>query len=237
MITLPAQFNILNLSIQTFGLFLLFGFVLLAFIVWKEGKNDGFDEERLFDLLLLSMLSAVLLSRAFYATNNVTSGRAFFEQIYKVWLPGYNLYGALFGLLIPLFVMCKRWKWSIYRILDIFSLGLSLSLAIIVLGFVGLQGKYEFLFAFSSWIFLFALLSKFRTSKIKSGYAFSLFLLLNALLSMIFFTHNTSLTFYLVLVTLASAVFLFRWRTLNYDRAHIKRIASRVKAKLTRKKD
>ena len=49
---MPAQITIQNFTIHTFGIFILVGFLLLAFGVWSEGKKDGFSEEKLFDLLL-----------------------------------------------------------------------------------------------------------------------------------------------------------------------------------------
>src|SRR3989344_2010720 len=232
---MPAQITIQNFTIHTFGIFILVGFLLLAFGVWSEGKKDGFSEEKLFDLLLLTIFSAILFSRFFYALGTATTFEALVNKIYKVWEPGYSLTGALVGSLVPLYGFCKAWKWSFYRIIDIFSLGLSLALAVVFLGYVGLQGKFEFLFAFAGWIFLFAMLSSFRNSKIKSGYVFSIFLALTAALGFIFFRDRQYLIFYGLLVTLSFVVFLFRSKLTNNDTL-IERIISAVKGKTREQK-
>ena len=231
---LPSQILAQNFTINTFGIFVLLGFLMFAFVVWSEGKKDGFSEERLFDLLLLSVFSAIFFSRLFYAFTTATTFEALVNTTYKVWQPGYNLTGALVGSLIPIYVLCRLWKWSFYRIIDIFSLGVSLGLAMALLGYVGLQGKFEFLFAFAGWVFLFAMLSSFRNPKFKSGYVFSIFLAITAILGFAFFRDRQHLIFYGLLVTLSFVVFLFRWRLANYGDTFIERIIGRIKSKTRR---
>ena len=154
MTNLPAQINLYNLTFNTFGLFMLFGFILLAYVFWKEGKGDGFDEERLFDLLLISLISSLFFSRLFFAISAKISFLLVPTHIAKFWTPGHNMLGAFAGLILAIYILCKIWNWSVYRILDIFALGLSLGLSVILLGYVGLQAKFEFLFAFAAFIFL-----------------------------------------------------------------------------------
>ncbi len=216
---------------------MLLGFLFFSFVVWSEGKTDGFDEEKLFDLILVSIVSAILFSRIFFANKLSASAEDFFGRVYRIWEPGYNRLGALVGFLLPVFVLCQRWKWSFYRIVDILSLGISLGLAVVVLGLVGLQGRFEFLFAFAAWIFLFALLSNIRNTRIKSGYAFIIFLAMNALLGLIFFSDKQNLIFYLLLVTLSTVVFIFRWRLANYDSKIIAKLTRRAKSSAGREED
>ncbi|MBT6401740.1 hypothetical protein HN803_08050 [candidate division WWE3 bacterium] len=234
---LPATINIANLSFHTYGIFILFGFLLFTFVIWSEGKKDGFNEEKLFDLILITIVSSILFSRAAGIWGTTTSAGEYFTKFYQVWNPGYNFLGAMFGFLFPIYVLTKVWKWSFYRIVDIFALGASLGFSVILLGFVGLQQRFEFLFGFAAWIFLYALIANIRNKKIKSGYGFSLFLLVNTLLGLVFFRDPSNLIFYVSLVTLATAVFIFRWRKTNYDTKLITRIIERVKEFPRRKKD
>ena len=234
--TFPSQIQILNLSLNTFGIFVLLGFLLLAYVVWKEGKRDGFTEEKLFDLLLLSLTFAILLSRAIFAFYTSRNSGEFFGHILKIWTPGFNPYGALVGFIVPIYILCKSWKWSLYRILDIFSLGASLALSVILLAFVGFQSRFEFLFAFAFLIILFVLLSKLRIEKIKSGYTFCLFLLGFSGLGFVFFRQKNDLIFYSVLVTLASVVFLFRWRLENETSGLVGTAVRAVKARISKQK-
>jgi hypothetical protein len=106
-------------------------------------------------------------------------------------------------------------------------MGVSIALSVITLGYVGLQGKFMYLFAFAAWMFLFVFLAALRNVKIKSGYGFCVFLLLNAILGAYFFGVGSNLLFYISLVTLGSVVFLFRWRLSN-DKT-VSRIIARIK--------
>ena len=187
MISIPQQFNINGFTISTFGIFSLIAAILLFFVVWKEGREDGFDSEKLFDMFLISSFFGLLLSRVFFNFNHALSSEEFFSHIYKFWIPGFNPLGALIGFLGPVFIFSKLWNWSIYRLLDIFSLGTSISLSIVSLSYITLSLKYELLFAFSAWIMLFVLLTKVRNTKVKSGYSFSIFLVVSAIIKHFFF--------------------------------------------------
>ena len=236
MITLPSQIQILNFSINTFGIFILLGFLLFAFVTWKEGRGDGFTEERLFDLLLISLTVSIILSRAIFAFYTSRSSGEFFGHILRVWTPGYNFYGALAGFLVPIYLLCKKWKWSLYRILDVFALGFCLALSVIFLAYVGFQAKFEFLFAFAFLIVFFAVLSKIRTQKIKSGYTFCSFLLGISALGFVFFRQKQDLIFYSILVTLAFVVFLFRWRLSNETSRIVGTAIGAVKTRIGKQK-
>ncbi len=190
MYSVPSTIIIYGIEIHTFGLFLLMGLLLMAFVVWSEGKKDGFSEERLFDLMLVSLVSSVLFSRIGFAFNHVVSFKDFITHVYKIWTPGFSYLGGLIGFIIPMLILPRIWKWSVYRLLDIFALAFSLAFSVIVLAAVGMQSKFEYLFAFASWILLFAVLSKLRSIKVKSGVVFSLFLLLNAVLAKLFFKES-----------------------------------------------
>lgn len=208
--TLPETIQIASYNINTFGLFLLLGFLLASFVVWQEGNKDGFDEEHILDTLILSTLVGVLFSRFVFA---VSSGATLIEALrhtYKVWTPGMDIFGGFVGVLTPIYFLSRFWKWSIYRIYDIFSLAWSLGLAIIMLGYVGLQQRFEFLFAFAAWLLIYATLVKVRNSKIRSGAVFSLFLTINAGLGVWFFNQSRYLLFYVLLVTISAVNLYFR---------------------------
>ncbi len=211
-ITLPTIIKFGQSNISTFGLFLLFGFFLVAFVAWQEGRKDGFDEERVFDILLVSTVSGLIFSRLFFALFSRASIGEALNHTLKFWTPGMDIYGALLGVFLPIYLLCKYWKWSIYRIFDIFSLAWSLGLAVVMLGYVGIQQRFQFLFAFASWLVIYGLLSKLRNSKIRSGGVFALFLLVNVLLGVIFFRDYKYLIFYTLLVTLTVVVLYFRER-------------------------
>jgi hypothetical protein len=194
-------------SLKSFGIFAIFSFVLFIFVVWSEGRRDGFNENKLFDLILTATLSSFLISRIFCVIS-VKFGAA--RGIEIAYCPNnLNFYAFLIAFLLCLTVFSKIWKWSLYRILDIFSLGFLVSISIIFLGYVSLQQKFFYLFFFSGALILFAIFSALRNKKLKSGDVFSIILLIVVLFSCIV-RASVGLPFYVLLITLSCVVFCFR---------------------------
>jgi DnaK suppressor protein len=196
---LPTYFVVHGYKIYTFGIFLFLGFVLVAFVVWQEGRNDGFDEEGLFDLFLISILVSLVVSRVFFSVQHHFSLRLTLLHAIRFWVPGFDVSGAILGFLMSVFYLTKRWRWSGFRILDIFSISLSLGASLAALGYVALQKDFRFLLVFAACLFMYAGFSKLRDYKLRSGFAFSLFLFLNVLLWACFFRSMENLILYVLL--------------------------------------
>lgn len=209
---LPDAINIFNLHIYTFGVFLVLGLLFSIFVIWYEGRKDGFDEDKFFDLFVISSLSGLFLGRIFFVFRNNYIFEAGLIHIIKFWTDGIDPVGVFIGVFIPLFIFSRYWKWSIYRLLDIYALSMSLGFSIVLLGYVGLQRRFEFLVAFALWLLLYALLSKYRNVKLKSGVAFSIFLIANVLLGVLFFRSLFQLIFYGLLVIFSMLNLFFRVR-------------------------
>ncbi len=211
---LPSVITINQYSVNTFGIFVLIGFLFLSFAVWYEGRKDGFDEEKLFDALLLASVGSVMLSRMVFAIGNKYPLDATLAHTYKFWTPGTNPYGAVVGALLVLYLLAKLWKWSVYRVLDIYALAVSFGAAFLVLGFVALQKRFEFIFVFAAFVLLYAVLSKFRNVVLRSGVSFSVFLIAVSLMGVIFVGTRLYLPLYVMLVTISLGILYFRGRQL-----------------------
>ena len=145
--------------------------VLVAFYaLWLESKKDGFDEEKFFDLIIFS------------------TAATFLSQIFLV---KYTILIAL------IYVFTKKWKWSIFRVLDIFALGFSLFAGLyslsaqVALGLLGLGFYFYF--------------SRYRNSRYKSGYVFVVFNIL-----LMIFSRQKELIFYMFLSTITLLIIFVR---------------------------
>lgn len=233
---LPDTLVLLNFSINTFGLFLLLGFFLATFVVWQEANRDGFDEEKIIDLLIVSTLSGVIFSRLVFALSSGASVLEAIQHTYKVWSPGMDIYGGFVGLLTPIYFLSRYWKWSVYRIYDIFALAWSLGLAIVMLGYVGIQQRFEYLFAFSAWLLVYVALFKVRNLKIRSGAVFSVFLTINVILGIWYAPHSRYLILYALLVTISAATLYFReLRSATKTTMLTPEFLNKIKSKLLKK--
>jgi RNA polymerase-binding transcription factor DksA len=211
---LPASFQIFNFTISTFGLFLVLGAFFALYAIWSETRRDGFEELKMFDLFFLSGAIFAVFSHPFFHV-------------------GY--FGGLFLAFIFIVFTCKRWKWSVFRVLDIFSLAGAFGASIVSLSFVALQRRFEFLFVFSFWLFAYALFTKLRNSKLKSGVIFSVFLAFTVLIGVLFFGNTRNLIFYFVLVTLSVVNLYFRGRKDFMAQKLSKNFLDAIKDKLTKR--
>ncbi|MBI2620652.1 prolipoprotein diacylglyceryl transferase [candidate division WWE3 bacterium] len=231
---LPSFISVGEYNFNTFGAFVLLGFMILTFVIWSEGKKDGFDEERMFDMLLLTSFGAVLLSRLNFAVGNRFPSNQILIHAYQFWTPGVEIYGAVIGALSVLLILSRFWKWSVFRILDIYSLGISLGASVVALGFVALQKKFEFLFVFSALVILYALMSKLRNSKIASGLSFSTFLIVSAIAGVVFW-RGDKLPLYASLVTISLATVYVRRERMTMMTKLPEEILNRLKSILKKR--
>src|SRR3972149_4070272 len=63
---LPILFKAGPITIYSFGFFLTLGYLAGAFILWREGKRQGYNEERLLDLSVISLIAALVGAGAYF---------------------------------------------------------------------------------------------------------------------------------------------------------------------------
>jgi RNA polymerase-binding transcription factor DksA len=168
---LPQTFLLLHgVEIHTIVPFLIVGFVVYSFCFWLSGKKEGFDEEKLFDLIFLSLF-VFLLS-------------------FKI-----DFLFVVTGTIILVFGLSQYWRWSVFRILDIFALAVFVGLTIPIFGSVLINGKLIQLLLIPALLISFLFFSKIRNAKVKSGYVFSILLLVIATLGFAFTNGKKYLLF------------------------------------------
>jgi hypothetical protein len=213
--SLPNQIIIQNISIPVIALFIFFGILSWFFSIWYEGRRDGFDEERLLDMSSVIFGFSTLVVYLLYRYVG-------WLEIYRPYhvVLGFNkhlifIFGAFFGGLAPLAYLCSYWKWSKYRLLDIYVSAVS------QLGFLLSFGLY-FIYkipAVMPFIILspliYILILRLRGIQFISGVMFSIFLVLMIPYIAIFYRTSGYLFFCLALATISIINFYLRWRK-NY---------------------
>ncbi len=188
----------IDLKVITFPAYYVAVFVLgliTLFVIWWESVKDGFDKEKVFDVYFLSV--AYLIGLHFL----IRYLSFYYYQIEQN--QGFVLASSFVtGTLIAYKMLTKKWKWSVYRFLDIFSF-LFFSLSVVVFFSQAYLAKDT-----SSYIYLSAyavafLVAYYTRNKTFSGATFSAFLLLAALMGQNFFMSNTYLIFYISLITIS----------------------------------
>ena len=231
---LPILFKAGPITIYSFGFFLTLGYLAGAFILWREGKRQGYNEERLLDLSVISLIAALVGARAYFVllhwylfTEEPLSALAF-------WQGGFAYHGSLVAVLVAGTYFVRRWKWSFFQIADIGALSASVALVLGKIGtflagldfgrqtslpwglnFPGLVGArhpvqlYEAGSYFIIFIFLYIIYHRNLTStEMKSGKVFLVFLIVTSFVrvGLEFFKADPAMIFSIPIAVLASLI-------------------------------
>ncbi len=201
-------------SQYTFSAFIAFGFFLGLFALWRESLRDGFLLERTFDLYLVSLISGAFVSRLFYAWHAHFLPIPFIRHVFSFWTPGFEFDGFILGFFLAVVGFSYLKRWSLFRLLDIYSLVLSLGFVPVLVG-LGLESSPSEAWAFYALAMLFLCvylgLTFVRSTPLLSGFSFVVFvhiLVLSHIFTQVF--PETGLLFNLVLVTMGLLAFILR---------------------------
>lgn len=197
-------------STNVFGIFLVIGALLCLFGIWYEGKKDGFDDEKLFDLFLLSFFGSLVLGKITYFLLNPVGVKKFSDVLNFVFSNKINFEATIAVFVYIAFALAKKWKWSPFRVLDICVLGLSFLASIASLGYVVYTQQPKFLFIFTLYILFYSIFSTLRNHKIKSGLSFVFFCLITSAVLYVIFGQSY-LPIYLLFITISALVLYFRF--------------------------
>lgn len=204
---IPQYLDIQNFRISTSVIFFGLSFFISLFVYWHETRRDGFEEERAFDLVLMSTISALIFSRIAHGLLAGFKLSVLFWHVVYFWRGGFNVWGALIGFAIPVIYFTRKWNWSVYRITDTLSAVSTMGLSILFLGLSIVNNNPNYVVLSFVYFILYILLTKIRT-KYRSGLAASVFYAVNA---MIWPAYNRSyLPFAVVLFTMSLVNLYFR---------------------------
>lgn len=173
------------------------GVLPLLIVFWFEARRDGFDEEKALDLLIVSIFFSLVFAKLFYLFS------LNFSLVY-ILDHNFSLSGAIFGALLTVFFLARKFRWSFYRISDVSILSFSIALSITLLAFAYFESSTPYLLL-SFWYFIFYFVLRFLRLQHSSGLAFSAFLIINP--ALIYFDK---LQIYLVLITISLVNLYYR---------------------------
>lgn len=175
----PILFQIGSLTIYTYGIFLILAVLMGAFWFWWAGKQQGFVEERLLDLALLSLLGGFLGARLI--------GLFLQWPEIKLWDGMFSWGGGVVGFLVALSWFLDREGWSFLKIGDLLAPALSVGLTFGYLGlWFGVSGAPGEIIIALLFLLLFGFLSAIYRQGAKTGLTLYLFLILSSLLQLIY---------------------------------------------------
>ena len=92
---LPVLLDIGPITIYSFGFFLALSYLVGTFVFWKLGKKQGYNEEKLLDLSVISLIAALVGGHLYFVILNFSLFRDNLVSILHVWQGGFAYHGSL----------------------------------------------------------------------------------------------------------------------------------------------
>ena len=127
---LPILIEVGPITIYSFGFFLALAYIVGTFIFWKEGKRQGYNEEKLLDLSIITLIAALLGGHLFFVILNWSLFADDLVPILYIWQGGFAYYGGLLAVLLVCSYFINKWKWSFFQIADIAALSVTAALVV-----------------------------------------------------------------------------------------------------------
>lgn len=125
-----VAFQIGNYSIAWYGVIMAAAFLVGICYVMLRTKRFGLDSDRVIDVLLVSVIGAIIGARVYYVAFSWADYKDNLMDVFKIWEGGIAIYGGLIGGVIVGLIMCKIRKVRVLPILDLTVGGLIIGQAI-----------------------------------------------------------------------------------------------------------
>ena len=134
----PVILSLGPVKIYSFGVMMVVAFLAGAFVVWRQGREAHFEEEKLFDVTLVTVFWGLVGARLGYILvhwDSFWGGSApWWASISIVAYPGLAMAGGLVGGGLGLWGMSRKLGWNFWDTADVFARGWLLAWSI---GFMG----------------------------------------------------------------------------------------------------
>lgn len=131
----PILFSIGPVTIYSFSVFLVLGWLTFSFLFWRNLRTSGTEEDRIFDLTFYATIVAFITARAGFVLTHWDLFSDTWLKILALWVtPGLSLYGGLLGGVATLVSMSRTIKVRLGLVLDALASALPLALIIGLFG-------------------------------------------------------------------------------------------------------
>jgi phosphatidylglycerol:prolipoprotein diacylglycerol transferase len=118
-----------DLTIKSYGLMMVIGFLAAVFVIRRLSRDITPDPQFITNASLYTLIAGVVGARLFYVVHYFDKFRGEPFSIFAIWEGGLELYGGVIFAVIVVFLYLWRHKLPIRRYLDILAIGLMLALA------------------------------------------------------------------------------------------------------------
>lgn len=118
------------IQIYWYSIFIFIGMLVACFLIYKEAKKRGIDEEFLVNLTFNTIIIGIIGARLYYVLFNFSYYLDNPVEIFQIWNGGLAIHGGIIAGLLFIIYYCKKHEVNLWKILDIIVVGLIIAQAI-----------------------------------------------------------------------------------------------------------
>lgn len=131
----PILWQWWGIRIPTNSIFIVLALWIPAFIFWRRGTEEHYDEIEFFDGMLLSSVVGICISRiSFLMLNYASFGTNVLAWLNPIAYPGFLLLPGLVGAGIYLYYYSREKKWDQFELLDFWVVAIIAGVAVLEFG-------------------------------------------------------------------------------------------------------
>jgi len=127
----PELFEIpfIHLTIRSFGLMMVIGFILGFYLLGKLGCKISSNPQLITNLALYCLIAGVVGARVFYVVHHFDQLQNPWSSMFAVWQGGLEFYGGVIFAIPVIILYSRHYKLPIRQYLDIAAIALMLGLS------------------------------------------------------------------------------------------------------------
>lgn len=116
----PVAFTVGGFEVRWYSLFILLGIIISWILISKEAKKFKIENDFITNMLFWVIIFGIIGARIYYC---IFEDFSYYSkniiEVFKVWKGGLAIHGGILVGGITLISYCKKYKVSVYRMLDI----------------------------------------------------------------------------------------------------------------------
>lgn len=118
------------IQIYWYSIFIFIGMLVACFLIYKEAKKRGIDEDFLVNLSFNTIIIGIIGARLYYVLFNLSYYLDNPVEIFQIWNGGLAIHGGIIAGLLFIIYYCKKHEVNLWKMLDIIVVGLIVAQAI-----------------------------------------------------------------------------------------------------------
>lgn len=114
----PIAFTILGISIRWYGILISIGILIGYFLASKQSKIYNVDFDKLTDIIIVALPTAILCARLYYVIFNWSYYSVHTSEILNIREGGLAIHGGLLGAILSGYIMARIKKVNFLDLLD-----------------------------------------------------------------------------------------------------------------------